>query len=413
MTEDERDLLQERAENFGRNVEMGLRDEEIIGNQPAGFAKKKKRYTITMKGIGILMSACIVFSGLFGFGGAMLANSLSSGVPLGSGVLPSGQGLSSTGYNLERATDSELTIQEIIALNEKAVVEIRTESVVTDSWMMQYVTEGAGSGVIISSEGYIITNNHVIDDASKIMVTLKDGKEYEAKVVGNDDETDVAVIKIEASGLTSAVYGDSDLLAVGDLAVAIGNPLGKLGGTATAGIISALDRELTIDGQSMTLLQTDASINPGNSGGGLFNQYGELVGVVVAKSTGSDVEGLGFAIPINKAKDVAQQLVDYGYVKGRSDVGMTFMDLTSTRDALMYGVRNTGIYVKSVDGENAKKAGFMAGDMIYYVEDTRITDASTLTKVFEPYKIGDTVDIVVVRKNSTVELTLTIAEKTK
>jgi len=402
---------------------LDLSDLRAGNAKPAADAQKKKpkRYTVTKKGIAIMISVCIIFSGLFGFGGSLIANGLAgngmifgstSGDMLGQGILNTGAGASETSYNLAALTGSELTIQEIITLAAHSVVEIRTETVTNDSWMQQYVTEGAGSGVIISSDGYIMTNNHVIENARKITVTLKNGKEYTATLIGTDSQTDIAVLKIDATGLTLAVYGDSDTLKVGDLAVAIGNPLGELGGTATAGIISALDRQLTINGKTMTLLQTDASINPGNSGGGLFNQYGQLVGLVVAKSSGSDVEGLGFAIPINQVKTIAAQLVDYGYVKGRIDTGMTFVDLTSMQNALHYGVRNLGIYVKSVDNQNAVNAGFQSGDMIYYVEDTKIASSSDLTAAFSGYSVGDKVSVTVVRDNQTKTLTLTLSEKT-
>ena len=168
---------------------------------------------------------------------------------------------------------------------------------------------------------------------------------------------------------------------------------------------------MKIDGKSMTLLQTDASINPGNSGGGLFNQKGELVGIVVAKSTGSNVEGLGFAIPINTVKEVAQQLSEGGYVKGRPALGITFVDLTSARNAILYGVRNTGIYVRSVDSENAKASGLQEGDRLYSVNGTKITDADTLLETVSKCKIGEKVKLTVVRENEILELTLKISEK--
>ena len=174
-----------------------------------------------------------------------------------------------------------------------------------------------------------MTNNHVISDANKIKVTTSDEKEYDAELVGTDENNDVAVIKVDASDLKPATYGNSDELEVGDMAVAIGNPLGELGGTVTAGIISAKDRALSIDGKTLHLLQTDSSINPGNSGGGLFNDSGQLVGLVVAKSAGSDVEGLGFAIPVNTAANVAQQLIDKGYVSGQPSTGMTYQEGSS------------------------------------------------------------------------------------
>ena len=215
--------------------------------------------SLTRKSLALLIALCVVVSALFGFGGSYLANALNGGHS-GSSKTAS---VSKNGYKLEDATGSKMTVQEVTNKTKDSVVEIKTESVSADAWMQQYVTEGAGSGVVMTADGYIMTNNHVIDGASKITVTTSDDKEYEAKLVGTDSITDIAVLKISAKNLTPATYGNSDQLAVGDMAVAIGNPLGELGGTVSAGIISALDRELAIDGKTMTLLQTDASINPG------------------------------------------------------------------------------------------------------------------------------------------------------
>ncbi|QHI72110.1 S1C family serine protease [Aminipila terrae] len=378
--------------------------------------KHKLKFKFSRGGIALLIVLCLLTSTAFGFGGAMLANHVLNGSSSFGTRSESASKLSisNTGTTLEKATDGDLTIKEIAALNANSVVEIKTEAMVTDSWMQQYVTEGAGSGVVISADGYIVTNNHVIENSNKITVTLKNNKSYEAKLVGRDDETDIAVLKIDATGLTPVVYGDSSALEVGDLSVVIGNPLGSLGGTVTAGIVSALDRSITIDGKDMTLLQTDASINPGNSGGGMFNQNGELVGIIVAKSSGSDVEGLGFAIPVNKVKKIAKELADYGYVRGRIDTGLTFVDLTSMRNAVFYGVTSLGIYVKSVDSDLAKAAGFQSGDMIYYVGDKKISSAADLTSAFDKYKVGDKVKITVVRNNDNEmkKLTLTLGEKT-
>ncbi|MGN0711249.1 MAG: S1C family serine protease [Anaerovoracaceae bacterium] len=394
----------------------------IDDDQPSQITKRvkkeKKRFTfsLTRGGIALLIMVCLLTSTVFGFGGAMLANNLKASSSFGTRAdfSTSGDksGVTKTKNAVELSTDSDLTVEEIAALNANSVVEIKTESVATDNWMQQYVTEGAGSGVIISADGYIVTNNHVIEGSNKITVTLKNGSSYTASLVGRDDETDLAVLKINASGLTPVVYGDSSKLSVGDLAVVIGNPLGSLGGTVTAGIVSALDRSITIDGKTMSLLQTDASINPGNSGGGMFNGSGELVGIIVAKSAGSNVEGLGFAIPVNKVKEIAQELADYGYVRGRIDTGLTFVDLTSMRNAIYYGVKSLGIYVKSVDSTLAKSAGFKSGDMIYYVEDKQIETADDLTSAFSGYAVGDKVKVTVIRGNATKELTLTLGEKT-
>ncbi|WP_312647354.1 S1C family serine protease [Aminipila sp.] len=387
---------------------------EHSGTSHGSKHKHRFNFRLSKMGIALLVVLCLLTSTVFGFGGAMLANHLSDGSDsFGKrSATTSKLNIANTGTTLELATESDLTIKEIAALNANSVVEIKTEAMVTDSWMQQYVTEGAGSGVVISSDGYIVTNNHVIENSNKITVTLKNNKSYKATLVGRDDESDLAVLKIDASGLTPVVYGDSSALEVGDLSVVIGNPLGSLGGTVTAGIVSALDRSITIDGKSMTLLQTDASINPGNSGGGMFNQNGELVGIIVAKSSGSDVEGLGFAIPVNQVKKIAQQLADYGYVKGRVDTGITFVDLTDMKNAIFYSVRSLGIYVKTVDSELAKNAGFQSGDMIYYVGDKKIESASDLTSAFNGYKVGDKVIVTVIRNDDMKKLTLTLCEKT-
>ena len=246
---------------------------------------------------------------------------------------------------------------------------------VTGNFAQQYVQQGAGSGVIISSDGYIITNYHVIEGANTITVTLRDGKtSYTAAIIGSDSDNDIALLKIDAKDLTPATFGDSSKLAVGDYVVAIGNPLGELGGTVTDGIISALAREVTIDNKNMTLLQTNAQISPGNSGGGLFNANGELVGIVNAKDSATEVEGIGFAIPINNVLDIINDLKSYGYVTGKVDLGMQFTDITSNESAFYYGVNETGCYVISVTkGSNAEKAGFRTGDLVTKVGDTKIS----------------------------------------
>ena len=211
--------------------------------------------------------------------------------------------------SLESATGSEKTIEEIVSENEDSVVEITTESEEMSMFGVQ-TSEGAGSGVIVSEDGYIATNYHVIEGSSKVTVKLHSGDSYEAEVVGYDSDNDIAVLKIDAKDLNAVTIGKSSSVKVGDLAVAIGNPLGTLGGTATSGIISSLDRELTIDGRKLSLLQTDSAINPGNSGGGLFDGSGKLIGIVVAKGSGTGIEGLGFAIPIDTAAPIINQIIE-------------------------------------------------------------------------------------------------------
>lgn len=313
-------------------------------------------------------------------------------------------------YAINDEDASALSTAEIAEKCLVSVVEIRTETVVTGNWMQEYVTEGAGSGVILTSDGYIVTNNHVIADTNTITVTLTDGTEYTADLVGTDSKSDIAVIKIDATGLTPATIGDSDKLVVGEKAVAIGNPLGELGGTVTDGIISALDREITIDGQKMTLLQTNAAINPGNSGGGLFNGLGNLIAIVDAKSSGEGIEGLGFAIPSNTMSEIVNQIMEYGYVKGYIDTGMTFIDINDYSTAMHYRVSSFGVYVLKVSGDNALSAGFQSGDLVTKVNDTPVSTSAEIESAIENLSVGDTVEFEVYRSRSTIKLTLTLAE---
>ena len=369
---------------------------------------KEKNNTpyVTKKFFALMLALCMILSAAVGAGAYALAISSFGGTSVDKSI-------HTTNYNLAKSTGSVLSIEEIVAKNENSVVAIETESVATDSWLRQYVTQGAGSGVIYSEDGYIITNNHVIEGANSIKVTLYNGKSYDATLVATDAQTDIAVIKINETGLTPVTMGSMDQVSVGSLAVAIGNPLGTLSGTATDGIISALEREITIDGKSMSLIQTSASINPGNSGGGLFDQYGDLIGLVVAKSSGSDVEGLGFAIPVDKVESVAKSLIKNGYVEGRPAAGITILDLTDSSTAMQNGVSLTGVYITEVTGENAKKAGLQKGDMIYYVDDVKITDSAVLLKTIQDHKIGDTVTFTVVRGSDILKCDVKLEDASK
>ena len=380
-----------------------------VDTAEAPHKKPKEKNTtpyVTKKFFALMLVICMILSAAVGAGAYALAISSFGGTSVDKSI-------HTTNYNLAKSTGSVLSIEEIVAKNENSVVAIETESVATDSWLRQYVTQGAGSGVIYREDGYIITNNHVIDGANSIKVTLYNGKTYDAALVATDAQTDVAVIKINETGLTPVTMGSMNQVSVGSLAVAIGNPLGTLSGTATDGIISALEREITIDGKAMSLIQTSASINPGNSGGGLFDQYGDLIGLVVAKSSGSDVEGLGFAIPVDKVESVAKSLIKNGYVEGRPAAGIVIQDLTDSSTAMQYGVSLTGVYITDVTGENAKKAGLQKGDMIYYVDDVKITDSSVLLKTIQDHKIGDTVTFTVVRGSDILKCDVQLEDSAK
>lgn len=308
-----------------------------------------------------------------------------------------------------------LTSTQVASMVKDSVVEINTEYTTVSLWY-QYVSGGAGSGVIISEDGYIITNHHVIcgsDDstvAEKITVRLTDGSEYEATVVGTDSDADIAVLKIDASDLTAAIIGDSDTLSVGEEVIAVGNPLGELGGSVTNGIISALDRAINVNGVEMNLLQTNAAVNPGNSGGGLFNMRGELIGVVNAKSSGDGVEGLGFAIPSNDALSVAEQLMEYGYVKGKVIIGVTMMDITDISTARYLGLNSYGTYIIEVT-EGYNDDVLQVGDRVISVDGNEISSADEVTALVKKASVGDTFSFQVSRQGKIIEVTVVCYEK--
>lgn len=369
---------------------------------------KKPKKPASKSFVAAMLIAAIVLGGGAGFGGSMLASSLNNNSSSGVNIKQASASSTSTTSNAALSG----TTSEIVKKTADSVVEIATESVVTGGFAQQYVQQGAGSGVIISDDGYIITNYHVIEGAENITVTLRDGTtSYKAKVIGSDEDNDIALLKIDATGLSAATMGNSSDLAVGDYVVAIGNPLGQLGGTVTDGIISALARQVTVEGKSMTLLQHNAQISPGNSGGGLFNANGELIGIVNAKDSATEVEGIAFAIPVNNVLDIIDDLKTYGYVKGKVDLGMELTDITSDDSAFYYGLSNKGCYVLSVtSGSNAEKAGFMRGDMITAVNGTSVSSKSDIETALKDSKVGDTVTFTVTRSGKTANLKLTLAE---
>lgn len=307
-----------------------------------------------------------------------------------------------------------------------SIVGIKIEYNVTSMFSMfggaQTSTATAtGSGIIISEDGYILTNNHVVSssesesyyqvsEATKVTVTLfDDDTEYEAKIVGTDEETDLAVIKIDKTGLKKAEFADSDSIKVGEFAMAVGSPLG-LQSSVTCGIVSAVNREVTdTDGKTYTLIQTDAAINAGNSGGALVNSEGKVIGVNTLKLTGEDVEGMGFAIPINSTTDISSQLIEFSKVR-RPYIGITGMDLDSETTKKNNLVE--GIYVKDVETFSAaEKAGIKIGDVIIKADGKNIKTMDELTEIKNSHSIGDEMKITVNRDGQEKELTLTLGEQ--
>ena len=389
--------------------------------QDAQPPKKKKKFNgkrVARSAVALVLAAAMGFAG--GFVGAKFGG---SGKVVIQQVAPSSTADSASGSDSSitaaSSSGSSLTTEQVADLVSPSVVVITTEQVVYSQWSwygQNQVESGAGSGVIISSDGYILTCAHVVDGASTITVTIGD-KDYTATLVGEDTTSDIAVIKIDADGLTPATVGNSDSLKVGQSVMAVGNPLGELGGTVTGGMISALNRSVTIQGSSsvntMSLIQMDASVSPGNSGGGLFNMNGELVGIVNAKSSSSDAEGLGFAIPINDAIKVAQELLENGYVTGRPYLGITYLAVTDAQTASQLGVNAYGVYVvEVVKGGPAEKAGLQAGDRIVSVDGTEIASKDDLGTLMQKHAAGYTLSITIAREGQMQTVNVTLGEKT-
>ena len=299
------------------------------------------------------------------------------------------------------------SISEVYYAVADSVVEITTETVQMSGWG-QYVASGAGSGVIIDKSGLIVTNYHVIEDAKTVTVRLTDGTEYGATLVGTDEKTDIAVIRIAPGSrkLTVAVLGASYDLVVGEDVIAIGNPLGALGGTVTEGMVSATARQIKGGSHVMTLLQTSAPVNPGNSGGGLFNLAGELVGIVNAKVSAENVEGLGFAVPVDTVYKVALELIHFGYVRGRPALDFAVVDISSYQEAYYYFKSpSVGVFVYRRDHDVVKY-----GDRIISADGQPITTSAQLNTVVQSKRIGDTLSLIVKRGNQEVSLTVKVTE---
>ena len=295
-------------------------------------------------------------------------------------------------------------VSDVVQKVRPSVVGVITESFQT------YSTSSTGSGIILSEDGYIVTNNHVVEGGDSIAVTLDDGETYAAELIGTDVKSDIAVLKIDAQNLPAAEFGDSSQVEVGEAAIAIGNPLG-LNGTVTAGIISAVDREIQVGSSNMVLLQTDASINPGNSGGALLNEYGQVIGVNSAKISSEDSEGLGFAIPSNTAGPIVKELIDKGYVSGRPLTGISGRNV-SALTAAFYNIPQ-GILVDQVAPESdAAAKGLTAGDVIIGVDDIRVENISDACTLRDEHKAGDTMKLTFYRQGSTHEINIQLMEET-
>lgn len=312
--------------------------------------------------------------------------------------------------------DGSLTPAQVYAQNVDSVVLIYS-SVMTSSFFGQTTGTATGSGFVLTETGYVVTNYHVVEDTRGLVVVTSDGREHTAELVGYDKNNDIALLKIEATGLQAVTVGSSDVLIVGDQVAAIGNPLGELTSTLTVGYISAKERDVTTDGTVINMLQTDAAINSGNSGGPLFNMRGEVVGITTAKysgstSSGATIEGIGFAIPIDDVIDMFSDLMDYGYITG-AYLGVSVLDADSAK--IYYGLAADapqGAYVVSVEpGYCAGKSGMQPGDVIIELGGYEVDGMTDLSRALRKYKAGDSITVTVYRAGSEVQLTVVLDEK--
>ncbi len=390
---------------------------EIIMYQPK--IKQKGKLKKFMPCLLSAMMASVITAGAFGIGGHYYLKTLS--YPTQTVTSDASSYTQGAATLVSKNNGDELSVNEIAKKLGPSCVGIINKAKIQpqryyDPFSGRYyyyqtpgendmVEQGSGSGIIISSDGYIVTNEHVIADATEIVVILNTGSEYKATLVGADAKTDLAVLKIDETNLTAATLGDSTTVEVGDLAVAIGNPLGQeLAGSVTAGVISAVNRKMTVDNRTYNLIQTDAAINPGNSGGALVDRFGNVIGINSIKMSQSGVEGIGFAIAISEAKPIIDDLMNEGYVSGRSLIGIT---ATESRN---------GLTVYSVSqGSGAEAAGISEGDLIVKADGNIVKTVDELNEIKDKKSPGEFITLTIIRdgglKDVNVELKEDVPEK--
>nr|WP_325184114.1 trypsin-like peptidase domain-containing protein [uncultured Oscillibacter sp.] len=419
MYNDERNLYHYTYRRDGSETAPPPADDYQPAGGPVQEMKPVKKNRIGLK-ITALALCCALLGG--GVGGGVVwaavgrgGDTAQSGPVLNS---PAGGGGSSAASTVKlNRVDGQtlLTDAEVYAANVDSVVSINTTGTATSGsgfWQSQQPTAGAGSGFVLTPDGFIATNYHVIGDADTIKVTFYNGDSYDAEVVGGDEDYDIAVIKVEAENLKPVTMGDSTLLNVGDRVLVIGNPLGELTFSQTGGMVSSVNRAIDVEGVPFNMIQTDASINPGNSGGPMFNQYGQVVGIVSAKytqsSSGASAEGLGFAIPINDVAAMIQDIMTNGFVTNKPYLGVTAMSMSQDlANQFRYDITE-GVFISAVDEDGAAdRAGLQMGDVITKVDDHEIKDMADLTIVKKQYSAGDTVTLTVYRQGETLEMELT------
>ena len=368
-----------------------------------------------------LLLACALVGGGSGWGAAALASKNSGSAAAAPAAASSDASVMLEGQRQTAAlqvasvdTSKLLTASEVYAQNVNSTVGITT-SITTNYFGYQTTAAAAGSGFILTQDGYILTNYHVVESSSSIKVTTYDGTSYDAQLIGYDESNDVAVLKVDATDLTPVVLGDSDSVSVGDSVVAIGNPLGELTFSLTAGAISALDRPVTLSsGTTMNLMQTDCAINSGNSGGALFNMYGEVIGITNAKysssssSSEASIDNIGFAIPINQVRSIVESIIQNGYIV-KPYIGVSVSDVSS--ESQSYGLPQGAAVRSVVENSPAAEAGLQENDIITAANGDAITGSNDLVKLVKAASAGDTLELTVYRQGQTITVTLTVGEQ--
>lgn len=392
---------------------------------PGPESPRKRPGRFTKRAIALLL-ACVVVGGAAGAGGAAAYQQITKPDT----VVYQGERPTVDVDTVANSNDGQpMTPEQLYAANLASCVGITVSTTSVNIFGQTTTSAASGSGFVLTQDGYIVTNYHVIEDAVddssvSIEVSFADGTQYTATLVGGEQDNDVAVLKIDATGLQPVTLGDSDQLVVGETVYTIGNPLGELTYSLTDGLVSALDRLITTSSTNQTtgqketttlnVLQTNCDINPGNSGGPLFDSYGNVVGIVTAKytqtSSGVSAEGLGFALPINDVKEIINDLIEHGYVTGKPYLGIQVQDVSS--EAQRYGVSAGAAVLYVADGSCAQEAGLQVNDIIVAIDDTAIDSSSALTAALSSnYKAGDTVTLTVIRNQQRVQLTVTLDEQ--
>ena len=415
MYNDEFDRFHNNQYHYGRNSNLPADDYQPSGSSvsPEERPRKKQSFfkSTAAKVIAIVLACAIIGTGC-GFGGAALYRSSTRQTV----TLQQSDRAPVTVSVKQVDGQTKMEPAEVYASTVNSVVSINTTATAGTNIFGQTVeTASAGSGFIISSDGYIVTNYHVVKGATSVKVTLYSGDTYDATVIGGDSDYDVAVIKINASGLPAVTLGNSADVNVGDTVLAIGNPLGELTFSMSQGIVSCCDRAINVDGTPFNMIQVDASINPGNSGGPLVNLYGEVVGIVSAKYSSysnTTVEGLGFAIPISDVQAIITDIIENGQVTGKAYLAIKAGTMTEQM-AAQYNIDITeGVFVYSTESGGAgEKAGLQLGDVITKLNDTAITSMTDLTMAKKSYKAGDTVTLTVYRGGEYITLELTFDQQ--